>query len=122
MVHVSSFVSGIPGGDTELCRVHNVETRYEWSYGRSTRHKPELGIVSQRQNFQLEGRARLEQADREREQDTHDGRHERSLVTEDGTIDISEADSLMQIVGKINRDADYEYSGRATVREPRGSG
>ena len=60
----------------------------------------------------MKGHARPEQADREREQGTHDGRHDRSPLTEDGNIDISEAARLLQIVGKINRDAEYEYSGR----------
>jgi hypothetical protein len=65
--------------------------------------------MPEREYLQMQGRARPDQTDRECEQGTHDGRHNvGSLYSKRRLLKVG---SLMQIVGKINRDADYEYSG-----------
>jgi hypothetical protein len=57
----------------------------------------------------MQGRTRPDQTNRECEQGTHDGRHNvGNLYSKRGLL---KAGSLMQIGGKIIRDADYKYSG-----------
>jgi len=74
--------------------------------GRSLLH-PEL--MPERSDLQMQGRTRPDQSNRKCAPGTQDGRHNVGILT--STRGLLKADSVMQIVGKINRDADHEYSG-----------
>ena len=51
-----------------------------------TRHKPELGIVSQRHDLYLEKYARTDQADHEGKQGTDDGHHDGASFSQETII------------------------------------
>ena len=74
--------------------------------GRSLLH-PEL--MPERSDLQTQGRTRPDRSHRTCAPGTQDGRHNVGILT--SKRGLLKADSVMQIVGKINRDADHEHSG-----------